>query len=206
MIPVLIVEDHPLVTEGLINIINKSDRLTLRGVAMNGKDCIKFLEDFTSGVILMDIKLPDMNGTELCKSVLAKNSHLKVVALTTYNQQYYINTMLENGAIGYVLKNAEPTEIIEAILCASENKKYLSKDVLKQIRKQEQKAIFLSKREIEVLQLIAEGMTNQQIAGQLCISPLTVDSHRKNLILKTGTKNTASLIKFAVEEGYVRDL
>ncbi|MFW5656479.1 MAG: response regulator [Bacteroidota bacterium] len=203
MIPVMIVEDHPLVTEGLINVINKAEGLELKGIAMKGRDCISLLPDFQQGVILMDIKLPDISGIELCKEVKKRNKALKIVALTTYNQQYYVNSMIENGALGYVLKNAEPHEIIEAILCASENKHFFSKEVMKQIRHQEQHAIYLSKREIEVLKLIAEGLTNSQIAEKLFVSPLTIDSHRKNLILKTGTKNTASLIKFAVEEGYI---
>lgn len=203
MIPVLIVEDHPLVAEGLKSILSGSDEFLIHGLANNGIMFNALFETFDSGVVLMDIRLPDTTGIELCKTIKKTRKPVKVIALTTFNQQFLIKEMLEAGAISYLLKNATPDEIREAIRKASLNQSSFSKPVKQQICQLNDKTIVLSKREIEVLCHIAKGLTNCQIAEKLFISQLTVDSHRKNLLLKTGSKNSAALIKFAVDEGYV---
>ncbi len=204
MIPVLIVEDHPLVAEGLKSILSNSSEFAIHGLAVNGAAFKQLFETFKTGVILMDIRLPDTSGIELCKHAVASGKPIKVIALTTFNQQYLIKEMLDAGAISYLLKNATPDEIREAIRLAGQNQPMFSKLVKQQINQLSDKAIVLSKREIEVLCLIAQGLTNTEIAEKLFISQLTVDSHRKNLLLKTGSKNSAALIKFAVDEGYVK--
>jgi len=204
MIPVLIVEDHPLVAEGLKSILSNSDEFAIHGLAVNGAVFKQLFETFKTGVILMDIRLPDTSGIELCRHAVASGRPIKVIALTTFNQQYLIKEMLDAGAISYLLKNATPDEIREAIRLAWQNQPMFSKLVKQQINQLSDKTIVLSKREIEVLCLIAQGLTNTEIAEKLFISQLTVDSHRKNLLLKTGSKNSAALIKFAVDEGYVK--
>ncbi len=204
MIPVLIVEDHPLVAEGLKSILSNSAEFAIHGLAVNGAAFKQQFETFKTGVILMDIRLPDTSGIELCKHAVASGKPIKVIALTTFNQQYLIKEMLDAGAISYLLKNATPDEIREAIRLAGQNQSMFSKLVKQQINQLSDKTIVLSKREIEVLCLIAQGLTNIEIADKLFISQLTVDSHRKNLLLKTGSKNSAALIKFAVDEGYVK--
>jgi DNA-binding NarL/FixJ family response regulator len=203
MIPVLIVEDHPLVAEGLKSILSCSDEFNLHGHANSGAGFLNLYKSFETGVVLMDIRLPDTNGIELCKIIKASNKPVQVIALTTFNQQFLIKEMLDAGALSYLLKNATPDEIREAIRKAWRKQPTFSKPVKEQISQLNNRSIVLSKREVEVLCLIAEGLTNNQIAEKLFISHLTVDSHRKNLLLKTGSKNSAALIKFAVDQGYV---
>jgi len=202
MIPVLIVEDHPLVAEGLKSILSGRQEFHIHGLAADGSAFQKLFVTFDQGVVLMDIRLPDTSGIDLCKYIKASGKPVQVIALTTFNQQFLIKEMLDAGAISYLLKNATPDEIREAIHKATRNKSVFSKLVKQQINHLSDKTIVLSKREIEVLCLIANGLTNNQIADKLFISQLTVDSHRKNLLLKTGSKNSAALIKFAVDQGF----
>lgn len=205
MIPVLIVEDHPLVAEGLKSILSSSNEFSIHGLAINGADFVTLFNTFNTGVVLLDIRLPDTNGIELCKMIKRSKKQVQVIALTTFNQQFLIKEMLQAGALSYLLKNATPDEIREAIRKAWRNQPTFSKPVKMQISQLSDRSIVLSKREVEVLCLIAQGLTNPQIADKLFISHLTVDSHRKNLLLKTGSKNSAALIKFAVDQGYVEN-
>lgn len=205
MIPILIVEDHPLVAEGLKSILSGSDEFSIHGLATNGVDFNTIFKTFDKGVVLMDIRLPDTTGIELCKIIKTSKKQVQVIGLTTFNQQFLIKEMLNAGAISYLLKNATPDEIRDAIRKAWINQPTFSKPVKQQISELSYTSLVLSKREIEVLCLIAQGLTNSQIAEKLFISQLTVDSHRKNLLLKTGSKNGAALIKFAVDQGYVEN-
>jgi DNA-binding NarL/FixJ family response regulator len=203
MISVLIVDDHPLIAQGLVKSLEQSASIKVCGIATTGKEALEKVELLAPSIILLDIKLPDDNGINICKSIITKNSSQKVIALTSYNQRYYIQSMIDAGVQGYLLKNTNPEEIIEAIICVSEGETYYSNEVEKVLQKQNEQSIYISKREMEVLKLIAEGFTNQEIAEKLFISPLTVDSHRKNLIMKLGAKNTASLISIANSSGYL---
>jgi len=205
MIPVLIVEDHPLVAEGLKSILSDTDEFSIHGLASCGAGFDSLFRTFEAGVVLMDIRLPDTNGIELCKKIKASKKPVQVIALTTFNQQFLIKEMLKAGALSYLLKNAEPDDIRDAIRKAWRNQASFSRPVKQQINRLSDRSIVLTKREVEVLCLIAEGLTNSQIAEKLFISQLTVDSHRKNLLLKTGSKNSAALIKFAVDQGYVEN-
>jgi DNA-binding NarL/FixJ family response regulator len=201
MYTVLLVEDHPLMVEGMIKIIENAKNLSVAGIARNAGECLTVLEKCKPDIILMDILLPGMDGMELCKIISAKPDKPKILILSTYNQRYYVDSMLVNGANGYLLKNASADEIIEAIELVLKGNTYLSGEIEQMIRKNPENPLSLSRREIEVLKLIAEGFTNKEIADKLFISPLTVDSHRKNLIQKMGVRNTASLVKIAGMEG-----
>ena len=203
MIKLLIVEDHPLVVEGYKALIDGRDDFLLCGVAGNAEDALLLLEDCAPDVILLDIMLPGMTGLELIVLILKKSPKSRVLVVSTYSQRYYVEAMLEKGAKGYLLKNAGNEEIIEAITSVYYNEIYLSHEIAVNLRKNASQPVSLSRREIEVLKLIAKGLTNKEIAEKLFISPLTVDSHRKNLIAKLDARNTASLIKIAVEEGYI---
>jgi DNA-binding NarL/FixJ family response regulator len=203
MINVLIVEDHPLVIEGLKRILEADGQINIFGVASNEKTFRNLFATFEEGVILLDIKLPDCNGIELCKQIRGKSKNIQVVVLTTFAQEYYVRSMLENGAISYILKDAPPSEIINAVYKASEGLSSFSKSIERSMNSSKEQGVFLSKREIQVIQLIAEGLTNNEIGEKLFLSPLTIDSHRKNLILKLGVKNTAALVKAASEGGWL---
>lgn len=204
MTKVFIVEDHAVVVEGIYSLIQKENDIEMTGYASNAENCIHYFQNNTADVILMDISLPDMNGVDLCKVIKTKYPGIMVLALSTFNQGTYIRKMMESGASGYLLKNSGKQEIIEAIKMVVQGKIYLSFDAgqaLKTDTQQKNSIPPLTKREKEILTHIAEGLTNTQISEKLFISIDTVDSHRKNLHTKLNVKNTAMLIRFAIENG-----
>jgi DNA-binding NarL/FixJ family response regulator len=139
----------------------------------------------------------------LCKTVSEKYPFVSIIGLSTFNQQSFIQKMMENGAAGYVLKNATQEELLEAIDTVMQGKTYLSFEAGQTLRKMEDAKVVLTRREKEVLELIAEGMTNHEIAAQLFISTGTVDTHRKNLLAKLEAKNTAALIRIATQLQFI---
>jgi DNA-binding NarL/FixJ family response regulator len=203
LISLIIVEDHPVVVEGLQLMFNSSGKYHVEGVAGTGKECIQLLKWLTPNVLLLDINLPDISGIDLCKLILDKYPHQKVLALTTYNERVFIQQMLDNGAYGYVLKNASSEEIMEGVAEVHKGNKYLCSETESLLRKTQENELMITRRESSVLKLLADGLTNLEIAEKLFISPLTVDSHRKNLIVKLQARNTASLIKIASDKGLV---
>jgi DNA-binding NarL/FixJ family response regulator len=202
-ISLVIVEDHPVVVEGLQLMFSSSGRFVVEGVAGTAKECLQLLEYLTPDVLLLDINLPDIGGIELCRIILDKYPSRKVLALTTYNERVFIQQMLDNGAYGYVLKNASSDEIMEGVTEVSKGNKYLCAETENLLKKTQENELMITRRENSVLKLLAEGFTNLEIAEKLFISPLTVDSHRKNLIVKLQARNTASLIKIASDKGLV---
>lgn len=203
MIPLLIVEDHPLVIEGLKRIFEADENIDLQGVASTETAFKTLFSSFDNGVVLMDIKLKDCCGIELCKMINQNKKQVKVIALTTYSQDYYIRSMLDSGAISYLLKDSSPEVIKNTVYAAAKGISTYSQVVENYMNTPKEQTIILSKREHEVLKLIAEGLTNQQVAEKLFLSPLTIDSHRKNMILKFGVQNTASLINMAAQNGWL---
>jgi DNA-binding NarL/FixJ family response regulator len=175
----------------------------VEGVAGTGKECMELLKWYTPDVILLDINLPDISGIDLCKIILDKYPKQKVLALTTYSERVFIQQMMDNGALGYVLKNASAEEIMDGITEVNAGNKYLCADAENLLKKTQENELMITRRESGVLKLLAEGFTNLEIADKLFISPLTVDSHRKNLIVKLQARNTASLIKIASDKGLV---
>jgi DNA-binding NarL/FixJ family response regulator len=202
MIKVFIVDDHAVVIEGIYSLLQKEKDIEMVGYANNADNCLQYFTSHTADIILMDISLPDMNGVDLCKIIKSKYPDIMVLALSTFNQGTYIRKMMENGASGYLLKNAEKQEIVEAIKIVTKGKTYLSFEAgqaLKSGTELQNSIPPLTKREKEVLLQVAEGLTNAQIGEKLFISPDTVDSHRKNLHTKLNVKNTAMLIRKAIE-------
>lgn len=197
---ILIVDDHPIVVEGLKMVLTDFDCKTAR----TGNECLEIIRTFEPDIILLDINLPDINGIDLCKTILEKNKRTKILAISSFNQRSWITRMMDNGAKGYILKNATDDEIKTAITDVLQGKEHFSPEIAEMIiKKSHQEETFLTRREIEILRLIADGDTNVVIADKLCVSPLTVDSHRKNLIMKLDAKNTASLIKIALTRGLI---
>lgn len=197
---IFIVDDHYLIIEGIKSLLHNENGLEWMGYAMNAASCMAFLQSNRPHVIFMDINLPDINGIDLCKEIKAKYPKIKVIGLSSYYQQSYINTILDNGASGYVLKNATKDELLDAIETVMTGKDYLSDDAALIVKRNEGSKIpIMTRREKEVLFLIAEGMTNHEIATKLFISTTTVDTHRKNLLSKFDAKNTATLIRMAAQ-------
>jgi DNA-binding NarL/FixJ family response regulator len=198
-IKVFIVDDHYMIIEGIRSLLQEENEIEWTGHATNADSCLAFLFHQQPDVILMDINMPGKSGIELCKEVKEKYPSVFVIALSTFNQQSFIQKMMENGASGYVLKNATQNELLEAIKSAANGKTYFSFEAGKTLQKTEDATIILTRREKEVLELIATGLTNNEIASKLFISSTTVDTHRKNLLTKFEVKNTASLIRKAVQ-------
>lgn len=196
---VFIVDDHYMVIEGIRSLLQNEKGIEWAGHAMNAASCMAFLKQQQPDVILMDINLPDKSGIDLCREVKEKYPSVFIIGLSTFNQQSFIQKMMENGASGYVLKNATQEEITEAIGTVIKGKTYLSEEASHTLRKDEAANIVLTRREKEVLGLIAEGMTNIEIAQKLFISVTTVDTHRKNLLAKLEARNTASLVRIATQ-------
>ncbi|MGZ8552465.1 MAG: response regulator [Chitinophagaceae bacterium] len=197
---VFIVDDHYMVIEGIRSLLQNEKDIELMGHAMNASSCLAFLKKQQPDVILMDINLPDKSGIDLCKEVKEKYPSVFIVGLSTFNQQSFIQKMMDNGASGYVLKNATQEELTDAIGTVIKGKLYLSEEASLTLRKEDATAILLTRREKEVLELIANGMTNAEIAKKLFISVTTVDTHRKNLLAKLEAKNTASLVRIATQK------
>lgn len=207
-ISVFIVDDHPLIVEGLSNAIQNMPGIILAGHAKNAADCLQYFVSNDADLILMDINLPDIKGTELCKLMKHKKPIIKIIALSNINDGNYINAVIENGAEGYLLKNSDKTEIEEAIKTVCNGSFYLNHEVnsIYQAAKQRKNSLpNLTKREKQILLLITNGFTNNQIAEKLFVSIDTVDTHRKNLHTKLNVKNTAQLIKAAVENDLMNE-
>lgn len=202
MIKVFITDDHPIAAEGIRSLLQNEKNIDCCGYAATASECLDYFKKNSADIILMDINLPDMSGIDLCKEIRTKYPGVLVLGLSTYNQDSYISRMMENGASGYILKNADKSELTEAISEVYKGKTYLSDEagkVLDTYSTGLSKIPVLTRREKEVLAMIAEGYTNPEIAKQLFVSTETIDSHRKNLLAKLNVRNTAMLIKFAVE-------
>lgn len=198
-IKTFIVDDHYMVIEGIHSLLQNERNIEWMGHATNAASCLAFLQQQLPDVILMDINLPDKSGIDLCKEVKEKYPSVFIVGLSTFNQQSFIQKMMDSGASGYVLKNASQQELMEAIETIIKGRTFLSDEAAQTLQKKGNTTIVLTRREKEVLELIAEGMTNNVIAQKLFISPTTVDTHRKNLLAKLEAKNTASLIRMAAQ-------
>lgn len=197
---VFIVDDHYMVIEGIRSLLQNEQGIEWAGHASNAASCLAFLQQQQPDVILMDINLPDKSGIDLCKEVRLLYPAVFIIGLSTFNQQSFIQKMMDNGASGYVLKNATQEELMEAIEAVSNGKTFLSDEAALSLRKSNPgETPVLTRREKEVLELIADGMTNNEIAAKLFISVTTVDTHRKNLLAKFDARNIASLIKAAMQ-------
>ena len=200
---VFIVDDHYMVIEGIRSLLQNEKKIEWMGHAMNASSCLACLKMQQPDVLLMDINLPDKSGIDLCKEVKDKYPSVFIVGLSTYNQQSFIEKMIDNGASGYVLKNATQEELMEGIETVMVGKLYFSEEAAQSLRKTHNEIPVLTRREKEVLGLIAEGMTNNEIALNLYISSTTVDTHRKNLLSKFEAKNTAALIRIAAQMQFI---
>ena len=179
--------------------LTNQPEIELAGFATTANSCLGFFVSQTADVVLMDINLPDKSGIELCSLVKIKSPATKIIALSNFDQLSYVERMKANGASGYLLKNTPLTELLDAIKAVHKGESwwhYLEKF---NSQMEAMNMLLLTRREKEVLNLIADGLTNNEIADKLFVSASTVDSHRKNLISKLNVKNTAALVRFAVE-------
>ena len=212
-IHVLIADDHQIIRDGIKALLNNVPDIQITCEASNGLEAIESLKNNSIDLVLMDITMPRLNGIEATKIIAEKFPQVKVLTLTMHDEESHIVKMLKVGAKGYILKTTGKRELAEAIKAVALGESYFSREASSRImeyfmkNKQGQKEgtvdRILTKREVEVLRLIAEENTNSEIAEKLFLSPRTVDTHRRNLLQKLHVKNTAGLVKYAVEHHLV---
>lgn len=201
-IKLLIVDDHPLILEGLQNLLSNQPNIDLIHLCQDAIEVMQAIKKEIPDVALLDINLPDINGIDLCTKIKQEFPGIQVIALTTFAQRSYIQKMMQAGASGYLLKNADKTEILEAIATVHEGGMVFNVKSDDRLTLEENTVQpILTPREKEVLSLIADGLTNAEIAEKIFVSVLTVNSHRKNLLRKFEVNNTAMLIKHAANMG-----
>lgn len=216
----LVVDDHPLITQGIVGLFAGAPEVITEAVAHSIAEAKEILREKGDAihVALVDIRMQDGMGMDLVRHIARHYPHIKAIALTMYDTEEYLKAMIHAGALGYVLKNTSREELIEAIQTVLAGHYYFSRatqDVIGQyiLRQQEKtstrarntqrEGVHLTPREKEILELIAQEMTNIQIAERLGLSPRTVHTHRRSLMQKLGVKNSAGLVRYAIEIGLV---
>jgi DNA-binding NarL/FixJ family response regulator len=207
-ITLAIVDDHPIVVQGLQMILTNNSDINVTGCFTSGSDFIGFLKSNEVDIVLLDVMLPDGNGMDICKEIKSVSPNTCVLALSNHSERSIVMQMLQNGASGYLLKNVSVQELTSCIYEALNGEVAFSKavkEILARPSANDLKGIpQLTKREKEVLQLIAEGKTTALMAKHLFVSPLTIETHRRNLLQKFEVKNVASLIKIAADQGFLK--
>ncbi|MCE7997178.1 MAG: response regulator transcription factor [Roseivirga sp.] len=213
-IRVFIVDDHPMVIDGLLGYLEDKSIYEIVGTASNGITALEKLEAITADIVLTDIQMPHMDGIDMAKELLRRRPDQKIVALTMFNEPQFIKRMLQIGVMGYVLKNAGKKAIHEAIEMVMNGGQYYSAEVthviMNKLRGVGQKAAVssspaLTEREMEILHLVLKQQSNQEIAENLFISARTVEAHKRNLLEKTGSKNVAGLVLYAIDHQLFED-
>ncbi len=210
MIRVLIADDHKMFVDGIESILKPEDGIEVVAKCYNGGQVEKLVEEHNVDLLLLDVNLPGMNGIEVCKRMQELKSEVKIIAISMFNEESYVSEILSNGASGYVLKNTGREELLKAVKNVHAGLSYFSEEVKATImkglmgqnkKKESAKAFFpkVSKREKEVLALIIDEHTTQEIANKLFISLKTVESHRSSLLNKLNARNTAGLVRIAIE-------
>lgn len=210
MVNIVITDDHPMMLEGLKNILTAETDFKVLDCFTDGKSTLANIKISQPDILLLDINLPDCNSIELVSLLKKQCPGMKILAISVHNEYAVINSMISEGADGYIQKNASGLEIIEGIRTVLQGKLFLcsqtrlkmSKDLKEEVLQNVPK---LTRREKEILHEAARGLTTAQMAETLFISPHTVESHRKNLIEKFGVKSIASVIKLALEYGIIRE-
>jgi DNA-binding NarL/FixJ family response regulator len=204
-IRIIIADDHQLFRNGLKILLDAFPDFDVVGEASNGEEFLKIIRNTRADIALMDINMPEMDGVEATRRCVRICPDIKIIALSMYGEEEYYYKMVDAGAKGFLLKDSDISEVKEAILTVTKGGSYFSQELLYHViqkikhRENESKMANLSKREKEILLKICEGLSNQEIAENLFISKRTVDKHRANLLGKTNSKNTASLILFAIK-------
>ena len=207
---VVLVDDHKLFRKGLRMLIDTLNRFEVAGEASNGVEFLSLLDQGKPDIVMLDIAMPEMDGIEAARLALLKYPDLKIITLSMFGEQDYYFKMVDAGVKGFLLKNSDFTEVRMALETVMEGGNYFSRELLMNLvnsLKNSPEELTpdspLSDRELEIILLICKGMSTQEIADSLCLSKRTVDSHRANILLKTGCRNTASLVVYAIKEKLV---
>lgn len=207
---VMLVDDHRLFRKGLRMLIDALNRFEVADESSNGVEFLQSLDQSRPDVVMLDIAMPEMDGIEAARLALLKYPDLKIITLSMFGEQDYYFKMVDAGVKGFLLKNSDFSEVKMALETVVEGGNYFSRELLmnlvnslKNSPEEMTPDSPLSDREKEIILLICKGMSTQEIADSLCLSKRTVDSHRANILLKTGCRNTASLVVYAIKEKLV---
>lgn len=209
-IKIALADDHQLVRQGFVALLNTLDFVELVGEAANGKQLLQLLRSgLHPDVVLLDVEMPQVSGLEATEIIVREHFGVKVIMLTMLNDRQVIQQAVACGAKGFLFKNASPTELAEAIRQVAAGGTYFSNEVTLTLLQQappgqDPKLATLTEREVEILRLVAEGLSSTEIGQQLFISPRTVDTHRNNLIQKLEVNGIAGLVRFAVQHKLVK--
>jgi DNA-binding NarL/FixJ family response regulator len=212
-IRVLVADDHAIVREGLGTMLSNQPDMVVVGLATHGRDAIRMVDEYQPDVAIMDISMPELNGIDAISQMLPRHPNVKVIVLSIHETKPYVYRALKAGARGYLLKETAGLEVVDAVRAVYSGERYLSQrisDLVTDISfhrlegsKEASPLEQLSPREREILQLVAEGKTSQEIGERLSISSKSVDTYRSRLMRKIGVKDLAGLVKFAIQHGVI---
>ncbi|WP_113662439.1 response regulator transcription factor [Pedobacter nanyangensis] len=215
MINILLAEDHNIVRNGIKMLLESDPEIQVLGEAVNGFEVLRQMADKTIDMILVDINMPEMDGMQLLRELKEKYSGVKVVMLSMHDHEKYVMEAFKNGSDGYLLKNIGADELLFAVKFVQQGRKYLCAELtmamMDNLLQSKQYLVSMpdnevdfSLRELEILQLIAEGLTNLEMSEKLFLSKRTIEGHRQSLLDKTGSKNSAALIRYGVLHGLIQ--
>lgn len=208
-IKLLIADDHTILRDGIVSLLQGETAFTVSGIAANGYEVMNLIIKNDYDVCLLDINMPGLDGMETAKLIKEKKPEIKIIMLTTYNDREIISELVHIGVSGYLLKNSDKQELVEAVCKVMKGRHYFSEEVENIILqgltdKKSGDLITLTERELEVMHLLAREYTNDKIATELHISYRTVETHRKNIMQKTKAHNLAGLLKYAYGKGLLK--
>lgn len=215
-ITILLVEDHTVMREGLQALLESNKEIKVIGQAQDGREAVRLSKKFLPDIILMDVAMPHLNGLEATRQILKETPVTKVIILSAHGEDEYIEQAMKVGAVGYLIKQSSAQTLSTAIREVQKGNTFFSPSIMKRINRQHQKSLsngislkkknsHLSSREMELLQLIAEGLPNKQIAAELNISIKTVEKHRQNLMQKLNIHDIAGLTRYAISTGVIEN-
>ncbi|MFO8050024.1 MAG: response regulator transcription factor [Desulfosudaceae bacterium] len=214
MIKIIVADDHKIIREGICNMLRAINKVEVAGQAENGRKALRLACELQPDVVIMDISMPELNGIDAARQIIAEVPGVKVIALSMYADKRYVLGMLRAGVAGYLIKDCAFQELAEAIAVVHKGETYLSPKIAETVRKtllgqiqekdQPDSSEELTSRERQVLQLIAEGVKTRDIAGEMCLSIKTIETYRSNIMQKLNLFSVAELTKYAVREGLTR--
>lgn len=209
VIRILIADDHAILRDGIVSLLQSEQSFTVNGTAGTGYEVLDLVAKHEFDVCLLDINMPGLDGIETARLIMERKPQIKIIMLTTYNDREIIAELVHMGVAGYLLKNSDKQELVEAVHKVMKGRYCFSAEVEKIIlsgltEKRTAEPAVLTERELQVVQLLAKEYTNEKIASELNISFRTVETHRRNIMHKTKANNLAGLIKYAYARGLIR--
>ncbi|MCB0430058.1 MAG: response regulator transcription factor [Flavobacteriales bacterium] len=211
---VLLVDDHDIMRQGLRMLLEKASHVTISGEARNGAEAVELALQLPHDLVVMDFQMPEMDGVQACQKIMEANSADRVLIISAHKEEMLVRRILASGAKGFISKDSDLHEFLAAIQCIMSGKIYLSQnfaqlegpikaDLNRRVSRRKKISVDLSEREVQIVQLISDGLTSQEIGEHFGLSPRTVEAHRRNVMKKLGLNSTAEIVKFCMKLGYV---